>query len=141
VEIVPFEAKHLRYLSLQSAQSYASSELSKPEYGQQLEQMGDSFTGIHNGQVIGCAGIWRIWENRAHIWALLSPDAGRHFVAIHRAVVAKLATLEDRRIEAAVDVGFVEAHRWIEMLGFTYEGTMKAYTPDGRDSDLYARIR
>lgn len=141
MEIVPFRAAHLRYLALQSAQAYASSELSKPEYGEMLEGLGESFTAIHDGQVIGCAGIWRVWENRSHVWALLSPDAGRHFVAIHRAVRDKLNSMTDRRIEAAVDVGFTEGVRWMKMLGFEREGTMRCYTPAGNDSDLFARVK
>ena len=46
-----------------------------------------------------------------------------------------------RRVEATVDSGFMAAHRLMLMLGFKREGRMIAYLPDGRDCDLYARVR
>ena len=81
------------------------------------------------------------WENRATAFALLSDDSGPHFPAIHSAVVEFLDNAPYRRIEATVDVGFKQGHRWIKMLGFELEGYMKAYRPDGADMLLYARVK
>lgn len=141
MEIVPFKASHLRAMSLQSSQAYFGNEIAKPGYGEMLEASGEAFSGIHNGMVVGCAGVVTIWENRAYIWALLSPESGRHFVQIHKAVRDKLATLPHHRIEAAVDTNFAAGIRWIEMLGFEREGMMRKYTPNGMDSYLYARVK
>ena len=46
-----------------------------------------------------------------------------------------------RRIEAAVDAEYTISQRWHELMSFQREGRMRAYTPDGRDAYLYARIR
>jgi hypothetical protein len=47
---------------------------------------------------------------------------------------------EYRRIEATVDVGFTEGERWMTLLGFEYEGLMRAYRPDGQDMLMFARV-
>jgi RimJ/RimL family protein N-acetyltransferase len=56
-------------------------------------------------------------------------------------VVEFLDNAPYRRIEATVDVGFKQGHRWIKMLGFELEGYMRAYRPDGADMLLYARVK
>ena len=86
-------------------------------------------------------GVEPQWENRAIAFALISGAAGPYFWAIHSAVRNFLNSTPYRRIEATVDVGFEQGHRWIKMLGFEIEGYMKAYRPDGADMLLYARVR
>ena len=47
-----------------------------------------------------------------------------------------------QRIEAHIDVDFLNGHRWVEALGFVIEAPrMRKFTPDGRDVALYARVR
>jgi hypothetical protein len=45
-----------------------------------------------------------------------------------------------KRIETSVATDFEQGHRWAQMLGFKNEGTMRCFTPQGMDCDLYARI-
>jgi RimJ/RimL family protein N-acetyltransferase len=107
----------------------------------ELAQRGFAWTAEHDGVVLAVAGLEPQWENRAIAFALISDSAGAHFPAIHGAVAEFLENAPFRRIEATVDVGFKQGHRWIKMLGFELEGYMKAYRPDGADMLLYARIR
>ena len=106
-----------------------------------LAQRGLAWSAEHEGRVIAIAGVEPQWENRAIAFALIAESAGEHFKAIHSAVVDFLNRAPFRRIEATVDVGFAQGHRWIKMLGFELEGYMKAYRPDGADMLLYARVR
>ena len=46
-----------------------------------------------------------------------------------------------RRLETMVDPTHAAAVRWITRLGFEREGTCRSYAPDGRDLDIYARVR
>lgn len=94
-----------------------------------------------DGEIFVIAGLAPQWENRALIWSYVSKNAGRHFRKIHKIANRFLDQADYRRIEATVDVGFEAGVRWIEMLGFKYEGYMKAYRPDGADMLLYARVR
>lgn len=140
--IVPFVPDHLRKLQMQPSQLEIQPTLLSPEYGKSLEISGPAFTGLDDDyNVICCLGVVKQWDHRGLAWGLIGENAGDHFVAIHRAVRRFLDLQDLRRIEAAVSTEFQQGHRWIQMLGFKYEGTMQSYTPQGDDCDLYARIR
>lgn len=140
MEIVPFHPDHLQELILQDAQAWMGPML-RPEYGDALVRGGPCFSAIAGGQVIACSGVLRMWENRDQAWALLASNSGRHFIGIYRGMRRFLDLHEARRVEATVDHNFSEGHRLMSMLGFQHEGLMRAYLMDGRDCDLYARVR
>jgi len=140
MRVVPFDPSHLEILELQESQQLFRKFFDK-NYGPALQASGPCFTAIDDGQVLICAGAARQWDNRAIAWSLISAHAGRQFVRIHKAVTRFLETTDFNRIEAFVDADFEQAHRWIEMLGFQREGYMRQFTPDGRDSFLYARLK
>jgi len=98
---------------------------------------------------IAAFGFIEAWPGRGMAWSLLSNRVGRkEMLYIHRkAVLAAhtamnpLTPLNFRRLETAVRTDFPEAVRWIELLGFTREGLMRAYDAAGDDYYLYSRIR
>ena len=141
--VTAFRPEHVRTLELQQAQRYFAGTLSGEDYGRMLASAGQSFTALDGDRVIACSGCMEIWDNRAMAWALVSKDAGRHMLGVHKAVAGFLAGAKWRRIEASVDVGFEAGMRWMTMLGFKQETPepMRAYRPDGGDSYLFARVR
>lgn len=141
MEIVPFQAAHLETLILQNAQAYFGPLLEDAACGAALEAY-PSFSGMVGDTCVGCAGVIRMWGHYGKAWALLSPRAGKHFVAITRAVRGFLGASDFTRIEAAVDVGFDAGCRWAEMLGFRRyaEQPQKGYNPTGLDVWFYARV-
>lgn len=141
MQVVKFKAAHLQQLELQQGQRYFHGEFSSPAYGAQLEASPFSFTGMADGEVIGCAGVHELWSNRAVAWALLGQNAGPHFRALHRAALGFLLQAPWKRIEAMVQDGFAPGHRWASMLGMEHEGVMRAYSPTGIDFHIYARIK
>jgi RimJ/RimL family protein N-acetyltransferase len=140
MDVVPFETVHLETIMLQPAQQHFFSYFNS-EYAEALKLSGPAFTGIHEGCILGCAGLVKQWENRAIAWALLSSDIGNEFVRIHRAVDRFLNLTDFDRVEAHVDADFEQGHRWIKMLGFKEEGYMKRFNPNGGDAVLYARLK
>jgi hypothetical protein len=138
--IVPFKAEHLAKLSLQSTQLAMSEQLTNPEYATMLEGT-YAYSLIEGDEVLCCAGLMPVWENRSMGWALVSSKAGKHFIEIHRNVAAAIRMCPDRRVEIAVDSEFAEGKRWAKMLGLTFEGRMRGYGVDGRDHDLFARVK
>jgi RimJ/RimL family protein N-acetyltransferase len=62
-------------------------------------------------------------------------------VIIDRVARRMLRNCPRRRIQATTDPEFGPGQRWLLMLGFVQEGRLRAYTPDGRDQLMYARIR
>jgi RimJ/RimL family protein N-acetyltransferase len=140
MDVVPFEASHIKSIMLQPQQQQFF-QYFNPDYAEALKESGPAFTGICDGRILGCAGVVKQWENRAIAWALLSGDLGNEFVRIHRAVKRFLDMTEFNRIEAHVEANFEQGHRWIQMLGFTQEGYMKEFNPNGGDACLYARLK
>lgn len=112
-----------------------------PEYAEQLRKAGPCFTALDGDEVLACSGVVRVWPGRDMAWALISAHAGKRFVKIYRAIKRFLELHPTRRVEATVDVDFEEGHRLMKMLGFEYEGLVRAYMPDGRDMCLYARVK
>jgi hypothetical protein len=127
-------------VSIQQAQAYMGGA---PEITADLTSLSESglaWTFDQDGEILGIAVIAPQWDNRALALVLLAQSAGSHFHKIHRAVHRFLVTCGIRRVEATVDVGFEAGDRWMKMLGFEFEGLMRAYRPDGADMKLYARI-
>lgn len=141
MHIIPFQPAHLEHIMLQPAQ-VGFSQYFDPQYGPALRDGGPCFTGLDDdGNVVGCSGVIKQWDNRAIAWALLSDWSGKHFFKIHKAVKRFLDMTEFPRIEAFVDADFEQGHRWVEMLGFEREGYMRQFTPAGKDAVLYARLK
>lgn len=144
IEIVKYQPSHLRALMLQEAQAFMQPLLADPGYADMLYTAGPAYTAIDGDQVLASAGVMVIWEGRGIAWALLSQSVGpRAFIRVHRAVCRFFDLCALRRIETTVSPGFVQGHRWMASLGFVREtpGVMKAWTPDGQDMVLYARIQ
>lgn len=114
--------------------------LSDRNYGFNLFRGGPAYSGLVGDQVIACMGLIPMWENRAMAWGLIAAEAGPHFVQITKAVMRTMELHPFRRIEASVKCDFQQGHRWARLLGFEREGTMRCYSPDGGDYDLYARV-
>lgn len=139
--VVPFEAGHLRLLALQESQAAFMPLLSNEKYAISLEKEGSAFSAFVGDEIIAALGIIPQWENRAVAWGLIGNGAREHFVPLTKAIIRFLVLTPYRRIETSVDCDFAEGHRWARLMGFENEGRMRAFTPDGRDCDLYARVK
>lgn len=138
--LVPYKAEHLFKLQAQEAQQYLARHMDD-KYARDLEQT-LSWTGLVGDRVIGCFGVCPMWHHRALLWSYMDQTAGKHLIAIHRAVLRYLEVTPYRRIEAEVDCEFEQGHRWLAMLGFELEAErMRAYRVDGGDSALYAKVK
>jgi hypothetical protein len=138
--VVPYEPRHLDEMTMQPSQRYAR-DFVTPEAAAAVAGF-PAYTALADDQVIGCGGVVPYWHGRAEAWSFISDKAGPHFVAITRAVRKFLDAQPQDRIETAVDIDFVEGHRWARMLGFRLEtGRMEKYRPDGGTCSKYVRIR
>lgn len=144
VDVVPFAIEHIVALAprLQSMQRMHAAQCNR-QFGEQLAELDHTWTVLHEGRVLACAGVIPIWSGRGHLWAYLSDDAGKHMLAITREVLRKLDEVKLPRYEAEVAEGFVAAHRWVQMLGFHCEtpGGMRGFFPDRSTGYLYSKVR
>jgi hypothetical protein len=141
VVIVPFRPEHLTALRIQAVQATAQASMTL-EHGREILSVdGLARTALVDGEPIACAGMVEMWKGRAYAWAYLAEGWQRHLRAVHRAVLQTLDTCRWRRVEMAVDCRYPEGKRWAWHLGFEFEGVARAYTTDGRDCEIWARVR
>lgn len=139
IEVVPYEARHLEELVEQPTQA-ALRGLVSPEQAAAVEGP-LSFTALSAGHPVCCAGVVEYWPGRGESWAFLAADCRQEFRAITAAVRRFLEVCPVRRVEAAVEAGHREGHRWCRLLGFALETPVaRAYFPDGGDAALYVRV-
>src|SRR6185312_14657212 len=135
--IVPFEPEHAQRIELPQAHAHWLSHVSA-DYRERLPQLGPAYTAMVGERVIGCAGIIETGAGSGYLWALASRDSRPHFVGLIRAVRRLMELSPLRRLEATVERGFNPGCRALELLGFSCEGLMKKYGPDGKDHFRYA---
>jgi RimJ/RimL family protein N-acetyltransferase len=103
-----------------------------------------SFTGIKDGQIVGCAGLAPRWNGVYTAWLMLTENLSlRDWIIVTDRVedVFQKAFSEGvHRIEATVVSHFDAGHRWANRLNFKPEGVMRSYGPDKSDHVLYARV-
>lgn len=140
MKIVPFIPAHLDGLVVNEFVSFIQPDLNNPEYGEFLAQS-ESYTGISDGNVVGCAGFYPLGVNRIHAWALFSKKTRKHMTGITRAAQNMIYNIEKPRIETNIRSDFLQAIKFIELLGFKRETPlpMKSFGDDGMDYYLYAR--
>lgn len=137
--IVPYKPDHLLALNLQPEQENVGAIIDQ-SYANSLDTE-VSFTAIDGDKIIACGGLVEMWENRGLAWMVLSDIAKNYMLQLTRAIMRYLRVAKYRRIETAVRSNFLEGHRWADLLGFKYEGTMRGYGISGDDYDLYARVK
>lgn len=142
LQLIPYEPDHIKQLALHKGTMHLINPAFEMGYFEALKGP-YSFTAIgENGRLIGCGGIFEYWPNRGEVWAMLDASCKRDFIEIDRAVRRMLDVAPYRRLEAIVDVGFEQGHRWCKLLGFELEAPlMRHYHPGhGGDVSLYARV-
>jgi len=108
-----------------------------------------AWCGHRGNTILAIAGIQPRWPGHGTAWAFISSDIrGREWVSITREVrdhADRALATGYRRIESwcyAEPVEWAEvASRWLERLGFEYEGRARQFTPEGDDMLIYARVR
>ena len=145
--ITAFQARHLTLLGELSDSMVGMSLLHKETlYGQKLEQAGPCFSVFApDGQLLGCGGVGMYWSGVGEAWLLLSARVSNYPVSLHRICSRALSRIIDdeklHRVQAVVPQGHERARRWIERLGFCYEGLMPGYGPDQSWFERYGRVK
>jgi hypothetical protein len=143
IEVRPFKPFHVDLLRAQGVQASQLAEVSHvpATYASVASSpQGPAATVFDGDHVVLCGGIVIQAPARGECWALLSEDAGRHMRWLHYAAKRFLTMQHWRRLEASVEEGFGPGCRWMELLGFEFEGTMKGYGLNGETHLRYARI-
>lgn len=118
--VVPFRIEHLARIRLQAAQRCCLGLMSE-EMLDEIEQL-EGYTGLVDDEPVAIAGVLEREPGVYAAWTFISEKAGRHMLAITRAVQRFLALKGYPEVEAYVDADFEAGHRWMQTLGFTATG-------------------
>ncbi len=115
-------------------------------YDSSYQATDDTYSLVNEtGQVVAVMGLVILHEGVAGVWAVISDDARGHGTAVTRyarkLIKRWLYIHVLHRIQALVRVDKEEYKRWIMLLGFEYESTMRKVTPDQRDMECYVLLR
>lgn len=141
--VEPFQPFHIDLLRAQGVQSAQVGELSIVPgscASVATSPLGPALTVFDNDRIILCGGIVERTPAHGECWALLAEGAGQHMTWLHYATKRFITMRRWLRLEAAVQKGFGAGCRWVELLGFKFEGEMPCYV-DESTYLRYARVR
>ena len=142
MNVEKFQPYHLQVLIAQGVQQSQLRQVSHvPDAYASLGPIpGRALTVRDGDRIIMCGGLLGIAPNMSILWALLSEEAGRHMLWLHRATVRFLDINPPKRIEASVEVGFPQGCRWLKLLGFKYEGKSPGFGLNGETHLRFGRV-
>lgn len=107
-----------------------------------LAERSFSWTWEEEGKVLAFGGLIEVTLNRAIAWMFLSELKPQQLLLLTRHILKFMEASPYNRIEASARKSFVQASRWLTLLGFDMEtACAKKYFPDGEDAILFARVR
>lgn len=98
----------------------------------------------HSGEIVAIAGLDMVWEGRWLAWMLPSEKILMYGRPLFRFTQEVLNTHMEQdnvyRVEATADTDFDSGQEWLIRLGFSAEGYLRAYRPDGGDQILFSKV-
>lgn len=111
----------------------------------------NALTGVRleSDTVLAISGVFPRWAGHGTAWAYLSRGIRRReWVAITHAIehhLQQALETDYHRVEvwahAEPQFWCDIATRWIERMGFEFEGRARKFTPDARDMMIFAKVR
>jgi len=109
-----------------------------------LETNSIAYTLEHDDQIICSGGFIEYWPGFMEGWGLISDLIFKYPIATHKAVKTIIPMLEDkykvRRLQT-VCLKIAGHTKWLERLGFKFEGEMPGFGINGETYLRYARVK
>lgn len=137
MKIIDFEPSHILQIEPQACQRYIPRTIA---YGESL-LAGNCFTGVHEGKVVAVGGILPVCDGRAFLHMIVSEDMPHQWIKLYRAGRRLINAIQGDYVRLETLSATPESDRWLEMLGFEYEGTLRRILPNGCDAKSYSIVR
>lgn len=96
--------------------------ISALDIAQAIEETGHAATGVRNGKVVCCGGVYPMSDQHGMLWMRLGSDCLRYKIEIIRFICETLKVFEEvfefKYLESWARSNFKEAVKLIEFLGF-----------------------
>jgi hypothetical protein len=139
IDVIPARPEMANVLTLQGAQM-ALGQYATPEHLAAAMVNGFALAVVDGSRILAIGGVQTVWEDRGNAWGLLTDDIAYAMPIIHKTVLRVLDTAPHARVEAQVAAEHETGQRWVRMLRFHHEGTMRRFF-QGRDYDLFSRVK
>lgn len=104
---------------------------------------GNAFTAILHGKPVACFGAVHIWTGVEEMWLLIEERGREYAKSLTRAAISyrdfRVISGNLHRLQITVRCEDMRAVRWARAIGFTIDGMMMKYGPDGSDYYLMSR--
>lgn len=134
----PYEPIHMHAIAAHPGKDEFAAYIDRGGWAEKVD--GPAWTIQARGVPLCCAGFQQVWRGRSVCWAVMSPLAGRWMAGITRIVRRHIAEHDAVRIEAQTRSDFEKGKRWLEMLGFEHEATLRRFM-DGHDYEAFVVIK
>jgi hypothetical protein len=138
LEVLPYEPLHMHAIAAHPGKEDFAGYIDGGGFAEQVT--GPAWTIHARGVPVCCAGFQMPWRNRSVCWAVMSPFSGRWMTGITRIVRRHIEEHDAERIEAHTRSDFEKGKRWLPMLGFEHETTLRKFI-DGHDYEAFVLIK
>lgn len=138
-ELLAFSEDHIDLIDLRDGQDIRDYKDRIAVYA----TMGHAYTLVVDNKIICCSGIINSHQGVAEAWVIAGKDFEKHGMVISRTIKGFLDLVQPfyHRFQMSVLVGFEDAEKFAEFLGFEKEGIMRKFDSAGKDYTLYSRIK
>lgn len=143
--LVPYQPHHIDLLELRDHDIGSLTCIGNSvESLKLLHKYGPAYTGIHNGEIVGIAGVVLFWKRVGEVWLVGSNKLTECKLSFHKSVIRGLSMVASglgmHRMQGIVPIKYPNNIKWLEKIGFEYEGMLEKYGVDGSDCVIMKRI-
>lgn len=142
IKAIPFDMAHLDIIAPRDDDVKRYGEISSTMV-HPMAELSVAWSGVYDGRILFCGGIFQCSEKTAHCWTLISKYAEEFPIPVARSIKDQLeAVMNDmglHRVETANIIDALNHHKWCKLLGFHEEGEMPYYDDQGRTYIRFAK--
>jgi RimJ/RimL family protein N-acetyltransferase len=145
VVIVPFIKEHLTNFTTEQPDVKGHDPEAFKSHILSQAQAGIAISVIQNGKTLGIFGSAKIWNGLEEAWFLVDEVVRRYGISMTKVakvfISEKFAEDSLNRMQITVRCDDVRAYKWAKCLGFSDDGVMRRFGPDGSDFFMMSIVR
>ncbi len=146
LELIEYKPEHAREIDGHgSKEKGAGSSILPGDWAEMLCHSLVARTGVLDGRIIGCGGLFLLWPGVAEAWATFVKDIGQLHIDPKIARTTLHEWMEEYdlvRVHAPMRADWTEGLKYVKWLGMEPEGgRMRKYHYDGTDAIMHSIIR
>lgn len=145
ITIRPYELSHFKRLVVRPHEENIKRvvKLSDTEWAKAIgKEAVAAYTGYVDGEIFAIGGLNILWEGVGEVWVIGSPTIPTYRFSYVKAVKFYLNYFRKeyklKRVQAQIVSDYDMLRRFVEKMGFTYEGTLHNYCGGDLDNCMYA---